>query len=314
MLFRSADRAEMDLLRAAAYFGLIIRTNPEQFGEVSAMGGLGEDENNSDGYAPDKVAEDEMMIERGVIRAMADEVKAVETNNPTGEYQSFTRALRQSIAARWGVPYSAVTGDTSQANYSSERAAEMHSRPRYEFQQWTIIRKGARPAVRQWLEHEVAKKGLRISNITIPEIVSGIHWRLPHRDWVDPAAEAQKLKTMVELGLLPFPAACEYVGRDARDVLAEHKRALELAEATGVSLPAAYSSTLFQYHIESGALTINEIRKWLKLEPVEWGDKTVPELRIELAAALAKLTGGQTNQSVQEVLQPANSTEQEGGQ
>jgi len=311
-----ADRAEMDLLRAAAYFGLIIRTNPEQFGEIGATGGLGEDETNSDGYAPDTVSDDEMMIERGVIRAMADEVKAVETNNPTGEYQSFTRALRQAIAARWGIPYSAATGDTSQANYSSERAAEMHARPRYQCQQWMIIRKGARPAVKKWIEHEVARKGLRISNITIPEIVSGIHWRLPHREWVDPGAEAQKLKTMVELGLLPFPAACEYVGRDARDVLAEHKRALDLAEASGVSLPPAYSSTLFQYHIEAGALTINEIRKWLKLEPVEWGEKTVPELRLELAAEAAKITGGTSGNSgsggLQAALEPQTSTAEEG--
>jgi hypothetical protein len=76
--------------------------------------------------------------------------------------------------------------------------------------------------------------------------------------------------------MAPIEDAIEYYGQDLDE---ETRAALALAWRVKNDPTSASGGEVFQYHVEGGVLTVNEVRGRLGLGPVAWGDVTVPELR-----------------------------------
>lgn len=97
-----------------------------------------------------------------------------------------------------------------------------------------------------------------------------------------PEAEAELLagwQQRTEKFFAPVEEAIEYYAGH----LSEDQKA-ELARKWRIKYdPESGRKEVFQYHIEGGVLTVNEIRRTLGMDPVDWGNVTVPELMKEPA-------------------------------
>jgi lambda family phage portal protein len=129
-----------------------------------------------------------------------------------------------AIAAGCGVPYAELTGDLSNANYSSMRVGKL------EF--WALLD--------QWQWNMLAPMMLRRAWQRV-QAVSGVpgmpaEWSFPRRQLVDPLKEIEAEEREIRAGLRSQPDAIAARGDDWRAVLAEQAEYLAAAKAAGVAV------------------------------------------------------------------------------
>jgi lambda family phage portal protein len=155
-------------------------------------------------------------------------------NQPTSNHAEFARTITTFIAAGLGIPYSTLSADLSQANYSSMRAGAIDwKRQKGVLQNWMI---GAfcDPDVREFLRWQVL-----LGNISTEERNRiAWHWTPSGFDWVDPAKDMQANLVKLSLGMTTMTKLAAEAGGDFETNLAAIKRERELAAKYGVDLSA----------------------------------------------------------------------------
>lgn len=275
-MIMDADLAEADALRAAGYFGLHIKTEDPADEILSGLGAQADDDL--------KLSIDS---KPGGINVGNYDAKLLDSNRPGGNYMPFMQSLQARASARYGVPASIMSGDTSRENYSTMRASEIVARGYYRDWQRAVERQICRRIFREWLKGEVMAGRLKTQAGEIDQIVRRTDWQFPGFEWVDPANEANATEKEINLGLKTWSDACRERGLDAREQMRALSQQSLMAEREGVTVPGQAVSALFQYHQEQGILTINEVRSRLGFDPVAWGDKTVPEYLAQFAGGTA---------------------------
>lgn len=112
-----------------------------------------------------------------------------------GDSINFMQLQLRSIAAGLGVPEYLLTGDLSQANYSSLRAALVEFRARIEALQYhVIIHQFCRPIWERWVlvEYLAGRIGGDLDELL------GAEWITPAQPWVDPEKDAKAAAEMVK--------------------------------------------------------------------------------------------------------------------
>lgn len=177
-----ADYEAYELLRKkteAAVVAFVIP--PEGFeGDTSAA-------DEEDGIAPSVEDADGNLVEDlqpGLI-ARLRRGKDVRFNQPTipGGYPEYKRAMLQSIAVGAGVSYEQLTGDLSQANYSSLRAGLLEFWRLVEMYQWTHIVPVLCDRLWSWCMEGAYLTGA-LDTPTVP-----VEWSAPRRQSVDPSKD-----------------------------------------------------------------------------------------------------------------------------
>ena len=141
----------------------------------------------------------------------------------------FLRLQLRSIAAGLGVPDYLVTGDLSQANYSSLRAALVEFRTRLEQLQFgVIVHQFCRPVWRAWVLSEVLA-GRLVGDLS--ELLA-VEWIAPAQPWVDPEKDAKAAAEQIAQGFTSRRRVVASQGWDVedldREIAADRDRARDL--------------------------------------------------------------------------------------
>lgn len=200
--FDEYEDAQLIRQKIAACFSVFV-TPGDQFGSMAQQS---TDENER--LLPEKV-------EPGMIEMLADGKDVTFANPPTvqgyGEYSSVT--LHQ-IATGYGVPYSVLTGDLRQVNFSSGRLGDRgFARNVKTWQQNLFIPQLCQPVWRWFMEACIAQ---RLLSAPLP-----VRWSPPRRELTDPARELPALNTAMRSGQMTHPELLRQNGYDPDDFLRE---------------------------------------------------------------------------------------------
>ena len=128
----------------------------------------------------------------------------IQTINPasSGDVVEYMRGHLHAFCAMVGVPYHAATGDVSQANYSSQRAAILAGNILIDQTQWlTVVPRIMTPAARRVMQAEA----LRVGDPRLLDVEC--EWSTPVRPWVDPVKEVMAKVIEIRAGLQSMPDA-----------------------------------------------------------------------------------------------------------
>ncbi|OSM04152.1 putative phage portal protein of lambda family [Magnetofaba australis IT-1] len=225
------DDAELDRKKVAAMFAAFI-TRPQ------AEDVMGEDDapRDDDGAAL-------LGLQPGTMQLLlpGEDIKFSDPADVGGSYEAFQYRTLLACCSAMGVPYTNVTGDLRQANYSSLREGKLEFRRRMEqFQHNTLIFQLCRPVWNRWVR-EAALSGAIPNHYQLKQV----KWIPPKWDWVDPLKDRKAEIEAIKAGLKSRSDVIESEGYDAEEVdrrIAadqQRERELGLSFETTQSAPAA---------------------------------------------------------------------------
>ncbi|OAI25953.1 hypothetical protein A1351_15480 [Methylosinus sp. R-45379] len=205
--------------RIEACIGVLIRS-PETQGSVPVLG-----------RQEAKNGRTEETLSPGKILRMGPGEDAIAFQPSTsGDTIDFIRSQLYAFCATTPIPYHAVTGDVSQANYSSLRAATLAGHVLLDMLQWLTLAPRIRRGWGRVMEREAALTGDRRF------IQVGCELAMPVRSWVDPLKEIAAKVMEVRAGLQSMPDALAERGLNWEDQLAELEAFLKALDAGGIVL------------------------------------------------------------------------------
>ncbi|MEZ5752894.1 MAG: phage portal protein [Paracoccaceae bacterium] len=126
---------------------------------------------------------------------------------------AFLRMNLQALAAALGLPEHLLSGDLTNANYSSLRAGLLPFRARVEQTQYgTLVPQFLRPVWRRWIVTEVLSGRLDLT----PDLAA--EWIMPRPMQVDPQKDLAAMKEALALGLTSRTKAVNELGWNADDL------------------------------------------------------------------------------------------------
>jgi lambda family phage portal protein len=187
-------------------------------------------------------------MEPGIIHALPEgfDIKFSGPADVGSNYEAFQLRALYQLCAALGLPYHAVTGDVSKANYSSLRASLVEVRRRIEQFQWeTLIYQFCRPVWNSWLQGAVLSGAVSLPGFARDQrVMSRVKWIPPKWDWVDPLKDMQAEKLAVDSGFKARSDVVESTGEDAartdERIAADHAREKEL----GLEFPAGFTKNV----------------------------------------------------------------------
>lgn len=149
-----------------------------------------------------------------------------------GAFSDLARHQLHAIAAGWGITYDLLTGDLTQANYSSLRAGRLAFKRRLEQIQWLLlIPRWCTPVWDAWVAAAI-RAGV------LPPRAGGypVEWQPPAFEMVDPLKDALAMQLMERLGYATWDQNVAAQGYDPEEQRAAIARANELADELGLIL------------------------------------------------------------------------------
>jgi capsid protein len=153
--------------------------------------------------------------------------------NPSsgGSHAAFARRALEAAAVGAGLTYDQVSGDLTQANYSSLRAGKIEFRRLCEQVQYgMLIPMLVRPIAERFHAQGVLL-GLRP-----PRMPDGVSHVPPAHEMIDPLKDTSALIAQVRAGFVPQPEAVGSFGYDFRQAVEDIREANEHIDAAGIAL------------------------------------------------------------------------------
>lgn len=177
---------------------------------------------------PDADGLSDISLEPGVVRVLPGGTD-IRFNSPEQlkDAPAFVRMNLLALAAALGLPEHMISGDLTNANYSSLRAGLLPFRARVEQCQYCVlVPQLLRPIWRRWIATEVLAGRLDLS----PDLRA--EWIMPRHAQVDPAKDMAAVKEALSLGLMSRSQAINEMGWNAddldREIAADRAREAEL--------------------------------------------------------------------------------------
>jgi lambda family phage portal protein len=183
----------------------------------------------------DEVYQDERVsnFEPGVFKYLApgESVSVPALDSPDGQFEPFLRAMLRAVSATTGVPYSSVSSDYSQTNYSSSRLELLESREHWRTMQQFMIEHLHRPVFERWMRAAVAVGQLNLPGYELtPERYDAVKWYPRGWGWVDPEREIKAYKEAVRCGFATQAQIVAEQGGDLEELLMARKAEVDRAE------------------------------------------------------------------------------------
>jgi lambda family phage portal protein len=169
--------------------------------------------------------------------------------HPNSVFEQFERTALRNIATAVGITYEQLTGDYSQVNYSSARAALLEVWRGLTARKNVFAAQWKQPWFAAWLEEAIERK--------IVELPAGApsfeekraaychaEWIGPGRGWVDPQKEADAAATRIDAGFSTLERECSEQGLDWREVIIQRKREREFLKEMGMDPDAQLRATM----------------------------------------------------------------------
>jgi lambda family phage portal protein len=181
-------------------------------------------------------------VEPGAIRVETDGSR-LEWNEPpqAGDTMAFSASMLRMIAAGVGVTYEQLTGDYSQVNYSSARAALLEFRRFCEgVQHHTLVFQLCRPIWQRFIQYQVLTGVVPALDYQRNRAAyHAVKWLPPAWAWVDPLKDAQAAIAEMNANLRSRSEIVAERGYDIetldREIAADNARAASLGIAPGAS-------------------------------------------------------------------------------
>lgn len=142
----------------------------------------------------------------------------------------FIRNEQFAICAALGMPYHMVTGDVSQANYSSLRASQVDFWMRLDDLQCNVLVPGlCDPMFRRIMRRE----SFRLKMPWLADLRA--QWVMPPRHWVDPMKDGAAELMAIRSGLDDMPTALARRGVDYRHRIKQVQQFNQAADAAGLA-------------------------------------------------------------------------------
>lgn len=164
-------------------------------------------------------------------------------NRPNSALDAFMRYMLREFASGtgYGMRYSSLSGDYSQATYSSERAAQLDDRDGWRALQAWWMRAFRAPVHKRWLQQSVfahAIEGIPTAEyMAAPEKFEAVKYKARGWSWIDPTKEVQAYKEAEKAGYITKTQIIAQTapGQDVEDVLAERRDELDMAAELGLT-------------------------------------------------------------------------------
>lgn len=180
----------------------------------------------------------EASLEPGVIRLLpAGTDIRFSTPQQTKEVSAFLRLNLQALAAGLGIPEHMLSGDLSNANYSSLRAGLLPFRARVEQIQYGVLA----PQLLRPVWRRVIMSAVLSGTLEAPDYEStraayeGVEWIMPRHAQVDPLKDTQATREMLNMGLMSRRQAVAEQGWSVETLDNEIRADRERETALGLS-------------------------------------------------------------------------------
>lgn len=142
--------------------------------------------------------------------------------DPTG----YLRQQLYEISAGVGIPYHALTGDLSNANYSSLREGKLDFWNLIDIWQSHMAFPAMRRVFAQFSDLATTLHGA-------PALPGRVEWNIPRRQWVDPEKDLKAEKAEIRAGLKSWQSAVAERGGDVDEVIAQFEEAFTKFDELG---------------------------------------------------------------------------------
>lgn len=209
----SYDDAELERKKTAALFTAFI-TRPDMDGDLF--------DKAAEAAAKAGTGDATVTLEAGAARVLMPG-ETIETAAPADvgpNYEAFQyRALIKATAAM-GLPYTGVTGDLRNSNYSTQRAALIEARRRLEaIQHSVVVFLLNRPVWAAWQDQAVLAGKLSLDGYASdPSPYRSVRWIAPRWEWVDPQKDRIAEVIAVNAGFKARSQVIEAEGYDAAEI------------------------------------------------------------------------------------------------
>jgi lambda family phage portal protein len=182
-------------------------------------------------------------LEPGALVDLAEgeDIKFAAPADVGGSYEAFQYRNLLRMAAGFGVPYAAMTGDLRQTSYGSIRAGLVEFRRRIEAMQHAVmVFQFCRPVWQRWLDEAVLAVGLPLSlsdYATDKRPFQRAKWITPKWEWIDPLKDRQAEAVAVDNGWKARSDVIEAEGYDPEETDARIAADKERADKLGLQFP-----------------------------------------------------------------------------
>ena len=179
-------------------------------------------------------------LEPGVIEYLnpGEKFQGFSPTRPNAALEAFMRHMLRSVAAGIGCSYAALTRDYSQANYSSERAAQLEDRILWRILQGWFIRNFRQQLHKEFIRAAVLGGELPFDDYyTRPEKYEVARFKPPGWSWVDPTKEVAAFKEAIKGGMTTLSDVIAQTGdgADPEEIFRQRREELDLLAELGLS-------------------------------------------------------------------------------
>lgn len=232
--------SEAELVAArmqAAKMGFITNNEPEAIQAYATRLSVQNEEGKGDRRSRRKVSPgtiDELLPGQGFA--------SFDPNHPNEAFDDFLKVLLRGVARGFGVSYGTLTGDISDANYSSMRAGLLPERDHWRVLQNITAKRVHGPIYRRWLRSALLTGELDLMS-PIAADYHAVEWRGRRWPWVDPSNDLEAFEREVKLGINSRQRGAADRGLDYETVIDETREDLEYAREQGVDVSGMGSKT-----------------------------------------------------------------------
>lgn len=234
---------ELQAASIAATFGTYVTSPYDPAMVQDSLGGLGEDELPLYQSLRSQWANERPALLNGArvpTLFPGEEINAVASTHPNGNFKEFTHEMQRTIAAALGLSAEQVTQDWSQTNYSSARAALLEAWKTLTRRKDEFTLNFASPVYAGWLGEAMDKGELPLpagspAYIEARSAYSRCSWLGVPRGWVDPTKEPAGSILRMEGAMSTLRQECAEQGLDYEEVI--HQRAVERKMFDDMKLP-----------------------------------------------------------------------------
>lgn len=199
------------------------------------------------------------VFEPGVFKQLnpGEKMNVPNIQRPGTQFDPFMRAMLRGVAVGLGPAYTSISGDFSQSNYSSERAALLKERDLWRALQAWLIRNFHQPVFEAWLDVAVLSGAVSLPLYeTAPErYYDAIRWLPRGWAWIDPLKEVQAYGEAVDRGFMTSTDVIASQGGDIEETYVTRKREVDLAESLGLEFKQDLGSNSPQFENGNGSET-----------------------------------------------------------
>lgn len=177
-----------------------------------------------------------------------------DVRHPNTAFPEFSRKMLEGVATGLNVAYHSLTGDLSQANYSSMRQGAVDERDAWSEIQRLLIEGICQAVFEEWLEMATLFGAVTIAPRDLEQAKFPC-WEPRGWDWVDPLKDIKADVMAIEAGLDTRTRICAERGLNFSDVLSKLAEEKKAAEAAGVDLSTVKTPDVITQDVTDGQPT-----------------------------------------------------------